>query len=452
VTALTAPETRYVRVGDADVAYQVVGKGPVDLVYHHGVCHVDLQWDVGPEAAFLRRLASFSRLILFDRRGTGVSERAAGGFVPTWEEWGEDLARVLDAVGANKAAIFAEAEAGATAILFAATRPERVQALILGNTTARLAAADDYPIGLTVGEIDAIIDGLAAGWGTGDWLRPAFPSIGDDEEAIAALARLCRAAATPKLAATVFRHIYNDLDVRDFLQMVQAPTLVLHNQFAHDRPLQSRARQAEYLAERIPTASLVDLPGNDFLFFGGDIDRVAGVTAEFLTGERPPIASDRILTTVLFTDIVDSTAHAVALGDERWRELLNRHDRVVRSALRQFRGLEVNTTGDGFVARFDGPARALRCATELIAAMRPLGVEIRAGAHTGECEVRGEDLAGQAVHVAARVSAKARAGEVLVTRTVVDLVAGSGLEFADRGRTPLKGLPGDWNVFRLTSG
>lgn len=447
---MAAPETRYVGVGDADVAYQVVGTGAIDLVYHHGVCQLDLQWDVGPEAAFLRRLSTFSRLILFDRRGTGVSERAAFGFVPTWEDWGEDLSHVLDAVGSERVAIFAEAEAGATAVLFAATQPERVRALILGNTTARHAAADDYPIGLSDGEIAGIIGGLASGWGTREWLRPAFPTFADDEEAVSALARLCRAAATPRLAAAVYRHIHNDLDVRAFLPMVQAPTLVLHNQFALDRPEQSRAKQAAYLAEHIPSASLVELPGDDFLFFGGDIDRVADVTAAFLTGERPPVGSDRVLTTVLFTDIVDSTKHAVALGDERWRQLLDRHDRLFRSLLRHFRGSEVNTTGDGFMARFDGPARAVRCAAELVAAMGALGLEIRAGAHTGECEVRGHDLAGQAVHVAARVNASARPGEVLVTRTVVDLVAGSGLDFADRGPTTLKGLPGEWLLFSAT--
>ena len=445
-SASLAPETRYVAVPGGQIAYQVLGDGPIDLVYDHGVCHLDLRWDVEPEAAFLRRLASFSRLILFDRRGTGVSERVAPGVVPTWEDWSEDLRSVLDAVGAQQVGIFAEAEAGATAVLFAATQPERVHSLVLANTTARHAAADGYPVGLRPDEVDAIVDGLAAGWGTAEWLRPAFPDFGSDEDAISALARLCRAAATPGLATTVFRHIYNELDVREFLPMVQAPTLVLHNNWPH------RAEQSAFLREQIPGATLVEVPGNNFLFFGDGIDAIANIAAEFLTGDLPPLASDRILTTVLFTDIVDSTRRAVDLGDRAWREQLDRHDQLARKLMRQHRGVEVNTTGDGFVSRFDGPARAIRCAMELARAVRHLGLEIRAGAHTGECELRGSDLAGQAVHVAARVSALAGPGEVLVSHTVVDLVAGSGIDFDDRGGQSLKGLPGEWHLFRARAG
>ena len=441
-SASLAPETRYVAVPGGQIAYQVVGDGPIDLVYDHGVCHLDLRWDVEPEAAFLRRLASFSRLILFDRRGTGVSSRVAPGVVPTWEDWSEDLRCVLDVVGSERAAIFAEAEAGATAVLFAATQPERVQALVLGNTTARHAAADGYPAGLRPDEIDDIIDGLAAGWGTSEWLRPPFPDFSADEDAIAALARLCRAAATPELATTLFRHIYNELDVREFLSMVRAPTLVLHNSYSPNR-----AAQAAYLQEQIPGATLVEVPGRSFLFFGDEIDPIANMAADFLTGDLAPLVSDRILTTVLFTDIVDSTTRAVSLGDRAWREQLDRHDQLARKLMRQHRGIEVNSTGDGFVIRFDGPARAIRCAIELARAVRQLGLEIRAGAHTGECELRGSDLAGQAVHVAARVSASAGPGEVLVSRTVVDLVAGSGIAFDDRGEQALKGLPGSWHLY-----
>lgn len=446
---IEVPDTRYVTVGDSEVAYQVLGDGPVDLVYHHGVCHVDLQWDVRPEAAFLRRLASFSRLILFDRRGTGVSERVALGDVPTWEEWADDLGGVLDAIGCERAAIFAEAEAGATAVLFAATHPDRVRSLILGNTTARHAEAPDYPIGLSGRDVDALIESLESGWGTTPWLRDAFPGFAHDDAALRSLARLCRATATPRLATSVFRHIYSELDVRDYLALVQAPTLVLYNHFDAHRPAHPEYRQAhaEYLHAQIPDAEIREVPGSDFLFFGGDIDAVAAEVAEFVTGSRLAIDSDRILTTVLFTDIVGSTERAVEAGDAAWKARLDAHDDLVRSIIGEHRGIEVNTTGDGFLARFDGPARAIRCARTLVDAVRRLDIEIRAGLHTGECELRGTDLMGQAVHVAARVSACASAGEVLVSRTVTDLVAGSGLTFTDRGERTLKGLPGTWQLF-----
>lgn len=439
---IEVPDTRYVTVGDSEVAYQVLGDGAVDLVYHHGVCHIDLQWDVRPEAAFLRRLASFSRLILFDRRGTGVSERAATGEVPTWEDWAADLRGVLDAVGCERAAIFAEAEAGATAVLFAASHPERVRSLVLGNTTARHSAAPDYPIGLSERDVGALIGSLESGWGTVAWLRDAFPGFGHDDAALRALARLCRATATPRLATSMFRHIYGELDVRDYLSTVQAPTLVLYNHFAAHRPA-----HAEYLHAHIADAEMREIPGSDFLFFGGDIDVVAAEVAHFITGSRLAIDSDRILTTVLFTDIVDSTQRAVEAGDAGWKARLDAHDDLVRSIIREHRGIEVNTTGDGFLARFDGPARAVRCAQTLVDAVRRFDIEIRAGLHTGECELRGSDLMGQAVHIAARVSACAAAGEVLVSRTVTDLVAGSGLTFTERGEHSLKGLPGTWQLF-----
>jgi class 3 adenylate cyclase/pimeloyl-ACP methyl ester carboxylesterase len=446
--ALRVPETSYVTVGDAEVAYQVIGDGPVDLVYHHGFCHVDLQWDVRVEAAFNRQLASFARVVLFDRRGTGASERSTPGQMPTWEDWSEDLRGVLDAVGIESAAIFAEAEAGATATLFAATHPGRVRALVLGNTAARYAESPEYPIGLSRGEIDLLVSSITDGWGwTDTWkdsLRLAFPGLASDESDVRALARLCRAAATPRLAKTVFRYVWEQLDVRDALPLIQVPTLVLHNQAEH------REAFARYLAEHITDARIVGVPGGDYLFFAGDYDPVINEVAAFLTGERPQVEIDRILTTVMFTDIVDSTRVAAEMGDQRWRATLDSHDRLVRDQLRHFRGQEVNTTGDGFVACFDGPARAVRCALAILQEARDLGIKIRSGLHTGECELRNGDIAGLAVHVAARVSSCAGPGDVFVSRTVADLVAGSGLTFHDRGDQVLKGVPGQWRILVAT--
>jgi class 3 adenylate cyclase len=432
-----------VTVGDTDVAYQIVGDGPLDLVFHHGFCHLDLQWDVAPEAAFNRRLASFSRLILFDRRGSGASGRSLGGGFPTWEEWSEDLSAVLDAAESQSAAIFAEAEAGATAVLFAAAHPERVEALVLGNTQARWAEADDYPMGLPPAAIDQVIAFVESTWGNPDPLPLVFPSLAGDEPVMASLARLLRAAATPKMAGALYRYIYDQLDVRRALSLVQAPTLVLHNQ-------RSDADRARYLAQHIDGARLVELPGNDVLFFAGDHEPVVGEVAEFVTGQRPPVEVDRILTTVLFTDIVASTEQLASKGDHRWRTLLDDHDRVVRGQLSRFGGREIKTTGDGFLASFDGPARAIRCAQAITGATGRLGIELRSGLHTGECEVRGGgDLAGLAVHIAARVGAFARPREVLVSTTVKDLVAGSGIEFRDRGEQELRGVPGRWRLFEV---
>jgi class 3 adenylate cyclase len=442
---MDAPETRYVTVGDAQVAYQVVGGGPLDLVYHHGFCHLDLQWDVAPEAAFNARLASFCRLILFDRRGSGASERVPLGHFPTWEEWNEDLLAVLDAAGSRTAAIFAEGEPGPMAILFAAAHPERVSALVLGNTAARYGYGDDYPIGMPQANIDAFAELVEESWGASAFMEAAFPSLAGEQQVLAALAKLTRAAATPRIAAAQYRHIFGQLDARHALDLIRVPTLVLRNA---SNPLEpTRPALSQYLADHIDGARIVDVAGRDALFFAGDFGVVIDEVAEFLTGQRPPVDVDRILTTVLFTDIIASTERAVEVGDQRWRELLDTHDRVVREQLHHFRGQEINTTGDGFVACFDGPARAIQCAIEITRASHRLGLAVRAGLHTGECERRGDDIAGLAVHIAARVGALAGPDEVLVSRTVTDLVAGSGITFDDRGEHTLKGIPGSWQLF-----
>lgn len=438
------PETRYVSVGGAEIAYQVVGDGPSDLVFHHGMCHVDLQWDIPQEAAFNRKLASFSRLILFDRRGTGASDRGSSPRLPTWEEWSADLVGVLDAVGSERPAIFAEAQAGPTAMLFAAIHPDRVKALVLGNTTARYMASDDYPIGLPPDVVDLVGAGIREGWGTPEVVNWAMPSLVGDDVAVQALCRLMRGAATPRAAAEQFLHVLRDVDVRDALPLISAPTLILYRQ--NQTPIE----HSRYLLDRIEGARLVELSGGgDEFFFCSDGDRVVEEVAEFVTGARPAATSERVLATMLFTDIVQSTKLAAESGDSKWRNVLDAHDEIVREQLRLHAGREVNSTGDGFLAVFDGPGRAIRCAQAIIDRVQRVGLEIRAGLHTGECESRNGDLAGLAVHIAARVGAVAAAGEVLVSSTVKELVVGSGLDFIDRGEHELKGVPDSWRLFAV---
>jgi class 3 adenylate cyclase len=432
-------------VDHADVAYQVLGEGPIDLLYFYGLGnHIDLSWDIPESAKFHERLASFSRLIMFDRRGTGASDAVAHGAIPTWEEWTDDILGVLDEVGSKRAAIFAAVDAGPIAILFTVMHPERVSGLVLLNTSARALWAEDYPIGTTPEDLDAFIQYLGDNWGTPGVVLAADPSLADDPETLNKLTRQIRAAATPRSAAAQYHYMVHNLDVREVLPMIQAPTLVLHVRDSPVWPLD----HGRYLANHIRGARLIELPGADTaVTINGR--QIAEEVGEFVTGERPALDVERILTTVLFTDIVASTQQAAALGDERWRSVLDTHDRAVRDQLKRFRGKEVNTTGDGFVASFDGPARAIRCAQSILGAVGSLGIELRAGLHSGECVVRGDDLGGVAVHIAARVSALAEPGEVLVSGTVKDLVVGSGIEFTDQGERELKGVPGIWKVYAV---
>ena len=349
----------------------------------------------------------------------------------------------MDAAGSQRTAIFAVGDGGPLAILFAAMHPERVSALVLYDTWARLLVADDYPIGEPSEVIDARVDMLVTGWGTPDFVRGVCPSLADDAEYVRLCSKSIRSSATPRTAAAQYGYTLRS-DVRQALPLVQAPTLVLH---ASESPMLSVAF-GRYLAEHIDGATFVEVPGADLVPSPANAV-VTDEVAEFLTGERPVLEVDRILTTVLFTDIVGSTERAASVGDQRWREVLDAHDRAVRDQLRRFRGREINTTGDGFVASFDGPARAIRCAEAIVQAVGRIGVELRAGLHTGECEVRGGDLGGLAVHIAARVGALAAPGEVLVSGTVKDLVAGSGIEFTARGEHELKGVPGIVKLFAV---
>jgi len=434
------PETHYVEVGGALVGYQVVGEGPIDLVLANGLGHhADLAWDVPPVAAWMRSLASISRLITFARRGFGVSDPISRDTAPTWEDWTQDVGAVLDAVGSRRAAVFAFQDMGPIAILFAAMQPDRVSQLVLNNTSARFLTDDDYPIGVSPGDLDVLITFLEQTWGTPEGVRAAMPSVADDEEVVRLFAKGLRASASPRSAAAQYDYIARKVDVREILPLVQTPTLVIHSKDYAFIPVE----HGRYLADHIPGAKLVELSGSDAMSYGQVFDEVA----EFLTGERPIAPIDRILTTVLFTDIVESTARAASLGDQRWRSTLDAHDRAVREQLRRFRGNEINTTGDGFIATFDGPARAIRCAQAIGEVTQNLGIGVRLGLHTGECDVRGDDLGGLAVHIAARVAAAAGTGQVLVSSTVKDLVVGSGIAFEDRGEHDLKGVPGTWRLY-----
>ncbi|MEY2430302.1 MAG: hypothetical protein QOC92_27 [Acidimicrobiaceae bacterium] len=440
------PETRYAQVGDADVAYKVGGDGPRDLVYFFGVgSHLELMWDDRLFGSTYTRLASFSRLIAFNRRGTGASDRVLLGALPTWEDWSEDVQAVMDAAGSERAALIAGQDAGPIAMLFAASHPERISALVLINSSARLRIADDYPNGFTPEFIDEWVEQVARLWGTPDLVRSLMPSAAEDAEFVDLMAMVQRASATPRSAAAQARHMA-DMDVRDVLPLIQAPTLILQG-----RSSLASIEHGRYLAAHIPGARFIETAGDDPIMNPSDLLAITDDIAEFLTGERPQVEVERILTTVLFTDIVGSTERAATLGDARWRALLDSHDRAVREQLRRFRGREIKTTGDGFMVAFDGPARAIRCATAITQVAHEIGIEARAGLHTGECEIRGDDLGGLAVHIAARVGAKAGSGEVLVSSTVKDLVVGSGLEFRERGEHDLKGVPGSWKLFAVAS-
>lgn len=428
------------------IAWSATGDGPLDVLYvPTWISEIDHLWAHPLPARFFSRLASFSRLIMFDRRGSGMSDPVTEA--PTLEAQMDDVKAVMDAAGSERAALFAQLEGGTMAMLFAATHPERTTALVLYASFARTLRADDIPWARTAEERAAGIDAFFAGWGDGRRYTALAPSMEGDEEFRDWYARLERLSASPRVARMMVDEVA-EVDVRDILPSIRVPTLVTHRR---DDPFID-PRHSEYLAARIPGAKLAWMPGNENLVLAGDTDALLDETEEFLTGVRPRREPDRVLATVLFTDIVDSTRRAGELGDARWRDVLERHDELVRRALARHQGREVKTTGDGFLATFDGPARAIRCAVTVAGSVRRLGIEVRAGLHTGECELRGDDVAGMAVHIGARVGATAGAGEVLVSSTVKDLVVGSGIEFADRGARELKGVPGEWRLFAVAGG
>jgi pimeloyl-ACP methyl ester carboxylesterase/class 3 adenylate cyclase len=437
-------ETRYAKSGDLSIAYQVTGEGP-DLVCVAGsLSHVELGWEMPPTAPIYRRLARFARLITFDKRGMGLSDRSAA--LPTLEERMDDVRAVMDAAGSGSAVLVGMSEGGPMSLLFAATYPERVNMLVLWSTFARLSQAPDYPFGLERKLGDSLCDQIETAWGTGGvWPMISTNDSPDDEATRRRYARLERYSATPAMASAASRFALR-VDAREVLGTISAPTLVVHRSDDPVTPLE----HGRYLAEHIRGARLAVFPGAfHFSGIGKDEDALDEIE-QFLTGTRAAHEIDRVLKTVLFTDIAGSTERAVQLGDRRWQELLEAHDSTVRRELVRFRGQEVKSTGDGFLACFDGPARAIRCARSIREEVTAIGLEVRAGLHTGECIERGEDLAGVAVHIGARVASLAGPGEVLVTSTVRDLVAGSDIEFADRGPHALKGVPGEWQLLAVT--
>jgi pimeloyl-ACP methyl ester carboxylesterase/class 3 adenylate cyclase len=436
------PQTHYARSGDVNIAYQVVGDGPFDLVFVPGfVSHLDLQWADPRIARFLEKLGSFSRLIMFDKRGTGLSDPVAGP--APLEDRMDDVRAVMDAAGSQRAALLGLSEGGPMSVLFATTYPGRTSALILCGTFATGSLdPDDHPAGQRWLEQFQPVRATLEHWGEGRTLAVFAPSADSDRDRIGR-GIFERSAASPQMARTLIEMV-TETDVRDLLPSVRVPTLVLHRE-EEFIPVEG----ARYMAEHIPGARLVVLPGMDHIPFYGDADGYAEEIEEFLTGARQAPVSDRILTTVMFTDIVASTERAAALGDARWRELVGRHDELCRAELERQRGREVKTMGDGFLATFDGPARGIRCARAIADQVQSLNIELRAGLHTGECELIGDDIGGMAVNIGARIGAIAGAGEVIVSSTVKDLVVGSGISFSDRGLRQLKGVPGEWHLFAV---
>lgn len=438
------PTTRFARSEDVNIAYQVVGEGARDLVYVPGwISNVDLMWDDPGTARFLRRLASFARLILFDKRGTGMSDPLPLDRVPSLEERMDDVRAVMDAAGSGRATLFGHSEGGNMCILFSATYPERSDGLILISSYAKRIWSEDYPWAPKPEDREAEIEETEREWGhpgqAVDWLAP---SRADDPAFLEWLARYLRLSASPRTAANLLR-MNTQIDTTAILATIGVPTLCIYRTGDKD----VNVEEGRWIASRIPGARFVELPGVDHFFAAGETELMLAEIQEFVTGYRSSAAPDRVLATVLFTDIVSSTERAAALGDTEWRNLLERHNQVIRGELAKYRGREVGTAGDGFLATFDGPARAIAAAQTISKAIKPLGLEVRAGLHTGEVEVVGDDVAGVAVHIGARISSLARAGEVLVSRTVKDLVAGSGIEFEDRGIHSLKGIPDEWQVF-----
>ena len=443
------PETKYVKTAGGYVAYQVFGEGPLDILWvTHWGTNLDAMWEEPALADFFHRLGRIGRVICFDKRGTGVSDPVPLTALPTLEEWMDDARVALDAAGSRRAAVIGDTEGGPMAMLFAATFPDRVEELVLLNTFARWRRAADYPIGMPEPTWNKLIAQYEAHWGQRrGMLSLTAPSQAGDERAEEWYLRYQRLSMPPGAATRMYRWV-TQLDVRGVLRSISAPTLVLHRQ----ENQHYRLAFGRYLAEHIPGARLVELPGADcYPFYTADSDAVVAVLPDFLTGTRDTARTRRELATVLFTDIVGSTDLAARLGDARWLEVRWAHDEVVRRGLSAFRGHEVKTTGDGFLATFDGPARAVQCADRIRDAIRSLGLQVRAGLHTGEVELLDGDVGGIAVHLAARIMALAGPSEILVSGTLTDLVVGSGIGFADHGTHELRGVPGAWHLYEVTT-
>jgi pimeloyl-ACP methyl ester carboxylesterase len=439
------PETRYARCGDIAVAYQVVGDGPIDLLYAQGwLSNIEYAWESPECARFLSKLGRFSRLIFFDKRGTGMSDREVG--FPTLEQRTEDIKAVLDAVGSEQAALFGVSEGGNMASLFAATYPERLSGLVLYGCHARSKWAPDYPWGRTQEEIERYVKSLLDNWGRPFDLSAGAPSVADDPGIQSWFAAYLRYSAGPHSAELITRLNF-EIDIRAILPAIQLPTLVLYRE--GDR--WAAVDEGRYLAERIPHAEFRLLPGRDHIPWYGDQDRLIGEIEEFLTGTRTTAKAGRALMTVLMTDIVDSTKTLSAMGDDRWRTVLDHFDINVSRRVAAFGGQKIKHTGVGYMLAFTGPTSAIECAQEMARDAKALGLELRTGIHTGECERRDDDLSGLAVHLAARIMAESTAGSILTSRTVKDLAVGSGMSFTFVGRREMKGIPESWDIYALAS-
>jgi class 3 adenylate cyclase len=439
---ISTPDTRYAKSGDVHIAYQTVGEGP-DLIYCSGLfSNLDVMWEEPRWAHLLGRMASFARLTVFDMRGVGVSDR--GSEIPILERQRDDLGAVMDAVGMESGIVFGVARAGSMSMLFAATHPQRTQALLLYAPTVKGVASADFPSAMSPDDEAGFPDRFVADMGTGRNLSFQAPSLAGDERFVRWWARFERLVATPG-AYRELAQILTDLDVRQVLPTIHVPTLVLHR----SGDLVVSSAQGRYAAEHIAEARYVELAGVDHLPIAGDSDALLDEVEEFVTGTRPVPKTNRILATVMFTDIVDSTAHQAVLGDREWKRLVETHNSIVRRSLARLGGREQDAAGDGFYAVFDGPARAIECAREIVADLKPLGIEVRAGVHTGECEIADGKCAGLAVSIGARVMAKAGPSEILVSQTVKDLTAGSDLLLEAAGEHDLKGIPDRWRLYRV---
>ena len=430
------PKTQYAKSGDVRIAYQVVGEGPFDLVFVPGfISNLDAAWEEPYRARVWTRLAAFARLIMFDKRGTGLSDRAVG--VPTLEERMDDVRAVMDAVGSQQAALFGISEGGAMSVLFAATYPERTRALVLYGTYGHFSSWVVPP-----DKIDAALDRMEKNWGTGDSIHLFAPSVASDETFKLSWARFERLGASPSAVVALMR-MNSEIDIRPILPSIRVPTFIIHRQ----GDVRVNVEAGRFMARQIPNAKYLELPGSDHALWTGETERILDAVEEFLTGSRSEIESDRVLATVLFTDIVNSTKRAETIGDRAWHDVLDRHNALVRREISRHRGHEVRTMGDGFLATFDGPARSIRCALAINEGVEALGLQVRAGLHTGEVEMADDDLSGIAVHIASRVATMAKPGQVLVSNTVRDLVAGSNIRFHDEGSHSLKGLTESVRLF-----
>ncbi len=441
---LKKPKTKYAKSGEINIAYQVVGEGSIDIIYIPGwVSNIDMMWTEYRLATFLTKLASFSRLILFDKRGTGLSDRM--NKYSTLEERIDDIRAVMDAVGSESAALFGHSEGGSVSMLFAATYPQRTIALVTFGVFAKRKYSKDYPWAPTDVERQLSYEMIEKNWADGDMegLRSAVPSLADDNKFMDWFASYLRAGASPG-AALELQRLNTDVDITGILSSIKVPTLLLHRTGDKD----AHVDEAKYIAEQIPNSKFVELPGDDHLFWTGDSYSILAEIEEFITGIRPNKVFNRVLSTILFTDIVGSTEHLTRCGDNKWMDILEKHNTLVREELRRFNGKEIKSTGDGFLATFDGPSRAVRCAEAIRDEVKTLEIEITAGIHTGECEIfDAGDIGGIAVHIAARILSKAQPGQILISMTVKHLLSGDGSLFTDLGNVSLKGIEEDYRIY-----